>query len=102
VSALQTEVVTSPDFGLLSISDAVIFASVAQMRQHNLNATDAALLTMLLEYVRLSSMPGSQCAMIAADQRLVRAAAAEGLRTLNPEVFAASDVPAFVASLELV
>jgi predicted nucleic acid-binding protein len=99
VTALQTEVVASPDFGLLSISDAVIFASVSQMRHHNLNATDAALLTMLLEYTQLSSISGSQCVMIAADQRLVRAAAAEGLRTLNPEFLAASDVPEFVASL---
>src|SRR5262249_34840500 len=36
VTALQTEVVDSSDFGLLSISDLTIFASVALIRRHNL------------------------------------------------------------------
>src|SRR5687768_4012306 len=46
VTALQAEVVDSTDFGLMSVSDEIIFASIMLMRQQNLNATDAAILTM--------------------------------------------------------
>jgi hypothetical protein len=36
---------------------------------------------------------------VASDRRLLRAAGAEGLVTLNPETVPAADVPAFLASL---
>jgi hypothetical protein len=37
--------------------------------------------------------------LVAADARLLRAAAAEGLATLNPGTVAAADVPAVLAAL---
>lgn len=94
--ALQAEVVHSTDFSLLSISDQAIFASVEIIHRHNLNSTDAAILTMLLEY---SHATGTVCLLIAADQRLLRAASAEGLATLNPEAVSNADVPAILAAL---
>src|SRR5438105_11399614 len=36
-TALQAEVVNSPDFGLLTITDAVVFGSIATMQAHHLN-----------------------------------------------------------------
>jgi hypothetical protein len=42
IAALQTEVVDNPRFTLVSIPDEAVFASTLLMRQHNLNATDAA------------------------------------------------------------
>jgi hypothetical protein len=69
------------------------------MRQHNLNATDAAILTMLLEQVPPTVPDSPVCVVIAADRRLLRAADAEGFRTLNPEIFPAAAVPAFLANL---
>jgi hypothetical protein len=98
VTALQSEVVDSGDFGLLPIRDTVVFASISTMRRHNLNATDAAILTMLLEY-RQTLPLGDIICLVASDQRLLRAATAEGFRTLNPEAIAAADVPAFLAAL---
>jgi hypothetical protein len=98
VSALQNEVVDSGDFAFLSIDDATIFASTLLIRQHNLNATDAAILTLLLD-LSPSLAPGDALVLVAADTRLLRAAAVEGLTTLNPETFAAADVPVFLASL---
>jgi uncharacterized protein len=96
--SLQAEVVDSGDFDLLAIDDATIFASPLMMRRHNLNATDAAILTMLLGV--LPNLPtGDTFALVAADTRLLRAGAAEGLATLNPETVAAADVPAFLAAL---
>lgn len=93
---MQTEVVQSTDFGMLFISDQAIFASVEIIHRHNLNSTDAAILTMLLQY---SHATGTSCLLIAADQRLLRAAAAEGLATLNPETVSATAVPALLAAL---
>src|SRR5579863_6592998 len=43
VTTLQVEVVHNPDFGLLTITDALVFSSIETMRRHNLNATDAVL-----------------------------------------------------------
>ena len=97
VAALQTEVVAGPHFGLLTVTDAHVFSSIGAMRRHNLNATDAILLTMLLD---LSHRPGAPVVMlIASDQRLLRAAQAEGFPTLNPETVAAADVPAILGAL---
>lgn len=97
VSLLQAEVVDSADFTLFTISDVAIFRSVAIMRKHNLNATDAAILTVILEVVSSSDAP--LCVLVASDKRLLRATELEGLRTLNPEVVASADVPAFLATL---
>ena len=54
-------------------------------------------LTVMLEVARSSDAP--PCVLVASDKRLLRAAELEGLRTLNPEVTALEDVPAFLASL---
>lgn len=80
------------------MSDNAIFASTAAVRRHNLNATDAAILTMLLDYVA-AAPSGGPLVVVASDRRLVRAAEAEGLRALNPETLPAADVPAFLAGL---
>lgn len=97
VTALQAEVVISADFQLLPIRDALVFASATMLRKHNLNATDAAILTTLMEFVRSSGV--TDCALVTADKRLVRAAGAERLTTLDPEAVAASEIPTFLGSL---
>jgi predicted nucleic acid-binding protein len=97
VTALEAEVVNSADFTLFTVTDTAIFRSVAMMRKHNLNATDAAILTVVLEVANSPDAP--LCVLVASDKRLLRAAELEGLRTLNPEVMAPTDVPAFLAML---
>jgi hypothetical protein len=97
-SGLQSEVLDSGDFAFLPIDDATIFASPLQMQRHNLNATDAAILTMLLDFVP-HLPPGDAFVLVASDTRLLRGAAAEGLTTLNPETVAATAVPAFLSAL---
>jgi hypothetical protein len=95
---LQAEVLDSGDFTFLPLDDATIFASPLQMQRHNLNATDAAILTMLLDFVP-HLPPGDRLVLVASDARLLRGASAEGLVTLNPETIAAADVPAFLTGL---
>jgi hypothetical protein len=43
--------------------------------------------------------PSVVSVLVASDQRLLRAAKAEGLEVLNPESVQAVDVPAFLAAL---
>ena len=97
VSALQAEVVSSLSFALFPIDSTDVFASTGMMRAHNLNATDAAILTVLVDYAR--SPRSLTCLLVAADQRLIRAAQAEGLATLNPEQVAPADVPQILSAL---
>jgi predicted nucleic acid-binding protein len=98
ITALQAEIVASPDFMLLPIDDSVIFASISLLRKHNLNAADAAVLTTLLQFLTTSPASVPAC-VVASDQRLIRAANVEGLKVLNPETLAVADVPSFLASL---
>jgi predicted nucleic acid-binding protein len=98
VTSLQAEVVDDPDFRLLPNDETSIFASISLIRRHNLNATDAAILSMLLGYVQALPLPRS-CILVAADKRLIRAAAGEGLTTLNPAELPVADVPTLLANL---
>ena len=97
VSALQAEVVQKPEFGLLTITDAHVFSSIGMMHRHNLNATDAVLLTLLVEFSRTHG--ALSCVLIASDHRFLRAAASEGLPALNPETLVPADVPGVLAAL---
>ncbi len=96
-SSLETEFVFNPDTTLLSIDDAAVLVSISLMKKHNLNATDAAILTIFLRYSQSPGMP--ICVLVAADKRLLRAAQAEGLKPLNPEGFDEADVPVFLSKL---
>ncbi|MCI0463268.1 MAG: hypothetical protein L0Z62_40495 [Gemmataceae bacterium] len=62
------------------------------------HSTDASILAAFLKYAG-QQLPTTACVLLAADQRLLRAAQAEGLKTLNPERITDADVPAFLAAL---
>ncbi len=89
----------SPDFGLLTISDMTILGSLSLMKAHNLNAADGAILATYLQFLHAQPSGGPPCLLVASDKRLLHAATAEGLATLNPELVAATDVPPFLAAL---
>ncbi len=89
-NALRGEIVEDPDFGILSITDALVFGSLSLMQAHNINSADAAILATYLRFQRASA---ESCLLVSADKRLLRAAQAEGLSSLNPEAIADGDVP---------
>ncbi len=95
-SSVRTEVQTHPDFKVLSISDEDILAGISLTDRYNLNASDASILT---AYLRYAFAIADTCVLVASDMRLLRAASAEGLQTLNPERTPAADIPLFLASL---
>lgn len=94
-AALRNDAMVDPRVYLLSISDECVFASIETMRRHNLNATDSAILTAFAGY--LLELGDTGGLLIAADQRLLRAAESEGLATLNPELVSPIEVPALLA-----
>ena len=97
VTALEDEVLFSPAFDLIELDSAAILAGIPLMRRHNINASDAAILAAFLHYSRAQPLGGQICVMTASDQRLLWAAAAEGLGMM-PEVMAPADVPARLAA----
>ena len=78
--ALENEVLLSLSFGLLTLDDAAILAAFQR-------------------YAHAQPPAAPVCLLIAADRRLLRAATAEGVQTLNPEVFPVADIPALLARL---
>ncbi len=97
-SALRAEVIDDPDFGVLAVEFGDILDGIDLIDRHNLNSADASILASFLGLAH-AQPADTTCALVAADQRLLRAAQAEGLKTLNPELIAAADVPAFLAAL---
>lgn len=97
VSALKREILDNPDLGFLAVDEGAVLAGLPLIQRHNLNVTDATVLAVLLRYLHAqpSSMPS--LALISADQRLSRAAQAEGLQVLNSEQVAPAALPVFFA-----
>ena len=91
ISTLQTDFLANTNTLLLTVTDAVIFGSLARIQQHDLNSSDAAILSAFAPY------NSNQSLFIAADKRLIRAAQAEGFLSLDPEQIQAVNVPAFLA-----
>ena len=97
VTSLQQEVLVSSQFKVLTIEDDRILAGLPLLVRHNLNSNDAAILAAYLRFQQ-SLPPGSPpCLLVAADRRLLRAAEAEGLKTLNPETIGLHDITARLA-----
>lgn len=97
-SALAKEVIDDADFVVLGLEYNDFLQGLDLIRRHHLKSSDAAILQALLRFAQSQATVGAT-AVVASDQRLLRAASAEGLHTLNPETLAASDVAAFLASL---
>lgn len=93
---LRQEVLNSRDFRLMSIDDTAMLDGIVWIDSYSINSSDAAILETYLRHTRISA---NICVFVAADTRLLRAAAAERLQTLNPELIPAAYVPAFLAAL---
>lgn len=95
-NALRAEILSDSDFGLLSITDALVLGSLSLMGAHNINSADASILA---TYLRFQRAAAEACLLVASDKRLLRAAEAEGLPSLNPEDVAPADVPGLLSGL---
>ena len=97
-AALANEVIGNPGFIVLGLEFDDILNGIEAVSADNLNSTDGAILA---AFLRLATplRPSAVCVLVASDQRLLRAAKAEGLEVLNPETVNAADIPAFLAAL---
>lgn len=96
-SLLRREVVEGDRFTLMEVDGLTIMAGLDLMEHYNINASDAAVLVSFLEYSQeRARLAGDLCLLIAADRRLLRAAAAEGLAALNPEEVRVEDIAALL------
>jgi uncharacterized protein len=99
LAALRNEVIDDSDFAVLGLEFDDILDGIELIRRHNLNSTDSAILQALLKHAGPTSMSVANV-LVASDHRLLRAATAEGLHVLNPEVIPAPDVSPFFAALD--
>jgi predicted nucleic acid-binding protein len=95
---LRTEVIDDADFVVLGLEFDDILDGIELVKRHNLNSADGAILQTYLRYTN-ATRPPMVGVLVASDQRLLRAAKAEGLEVLNPEVIQPVDVPALLAAL---
>ncbi len=91
---LESDVIRSSSKQLLAFDTAVVIEAFFYIVAHSINATDAIILRVALEVARHLRLQGDDLALVASDQRLLRAAQAEGLVTFNPE---AQDLVALTA-----
>lgn len=74
VMALRQEIINSRDMSFLTVDESAVVAGLLLMDRHNLNATDASLLAVLIRYARSRQPLNSVCILVAAYQRLLCAA----------------------------
>ena len=70
--------------------------SMALIFAHNINASDALHLHLVLKLKRILDLMGDDIALVASDQRLLCAAQAEGVTTLDPETETAAGLQALL------
>ena len=97
MNEFRREVLDAEDFRLQSVPPDLAHESLDLIERHSLNATDALVLRSALDLAQLLRLVGDALVLVAADARLLRAAEAEGLATLNPEDGTVADVDALLA-----
>lgn len=76
------------------------FHRIRLMGRCNLNATNAAVLFLFHGYAQsVEAYNGGQFLRLAADERLIRAANAEGIRASSPEILPQANVPVYLESM---
>ncbi len=85
VASLYAEVILNEAFETMPAPDAVVFAAIALIERHNLNTADALALRAGIELRDVLKFEGNTLVLVASDARFLRAAAAEGFATFDPE-----------------
>ena len=81
----------------LSVPDQAFRHGTDYVIEHSLNATDAALLVVLLDMMNQLPNTEPQIWLIASDKRFLRAATAEGLFCLDPEASSPREIRELLA-----
>ena len=81
----NTEIVDATDLNKVSVTSRLVTSSFPLIVAHSINSTDAVTLRSALAIARKLRAGGDDLVLVASDQRLLRAAQAEGLSTFDPE-----------------
>lgn len=76
----------------------VVPRSIPLISLHNLNASDALYMQQMLDWQTRNASHDNNVVLVATDQRLLRAAEREGLKTLNPEQIGEVEIDAVIGS----
>jgi predicted nucleic acid-binding protein len=82
----ESEIVRAAAITKVSVTSRLVTASLPLIVAHSINSTDALTLKSALAIARRLRSAGDDLVLVASDQRLLRAAQAEGLNTFNPEL----------------
>jgi hypothetical protein len=96
--ALRSELLTA-GITLQPARDALVIASLPLIERHSVNSTDALDLRSALDMAAILRAVGDNLVLVAADRRLLRAAAAEGLDTLDPETASLDRLEALIEAV---
>jgi len=81
----KDEIVHAADITRVPVTSRLVTSSFPLIVAHSINSTDAITLKSALAIARKLRRAGDELVLVASDQRLLRAAQAEGLTTFNPE-----------------
>ena len=85
IANFETEIIRSADVNKASVPSRLVTGSLPLIVAHSINSTDAITLKSALAIARRLRAAGDDLALVASDQRLLRAAQADGLLRFNPE-----------------
>lgn len=85
VASFNAEIVSATDITKVSVTGRLVTGSFPLIVAHSINSTDALTLKSALAIARRLRPGGDDLVLVASDQRLLRAAQAEGLTTFNHE-----------------
>jgi len=81
----DAEIARARNISKVSVTRRLVTTSFPLIVAHSINSTDALTLKSALAIARKLRAGGDDLVLVAADQRLLRAAGAEGLNGFNPE-----------------
>jgi predicted nucleic acid-binding protein len=82
---LSQEIIHAANLRKVEPTNSLVIAALAHIQNHSINSTDAIALHAAMSLSQFLRNAGDNLALVASDQRLLRAAQAEGLDTFNPE-----------------
>ena len=93
---LGREIRSSNQVRKLTADNTIVTAALPLIELHSINATDAVILSSAVDLFADLRKLGDDLTLVASDQRLLRAAQAEGLSTFNPETQSQADLEALL------
>src|SRR5262249_24432606 len=82
---LGQEIIHAANLRKVETTNSLVIGALSHIQTHSINATDAVALHAALGLAHHLRGQGDDLVLVASDQRLLRAAQAEGLSTFNPE-----------------